>query len=153
MELSLEGANFIIGFEGYKSKPYLDSRGVPTIGCGSTYYIDGSRVEMGDSEITLDTAKELLQHHIDTQVIAYIEDIQPLNNLAQNKIDAILSIAYNIGVTAFKDSSLLKAIQQNADDTTIIQKFRMWNKSGGKALDGLIKRREAEATLYTQGTY
>ena len=153
MELSLEGAKFIIKHEGFKSKPYLDSRGIPTIGNGSTHYLDGTAVTLDDAPINADTALELLQHHIDKEVIAYIEEIQPLNNLSQNKVDAILSLTYNIGCGAFKDSSLLKAIQANSTDDIIRQKFMLWTKAGGKELAGLVNRRNDEANLYINGTY
>lgn len=153
MEISLDGVKFICKHEGFSSKPYLDSKGVPTIGFGSTYYLDDSRVTMDDGNISIDTAYELLQHHIDNEVIAHIEGISPLNNLEQNKIDAICSLAYNIGTHAFLDSTLLKVIQANADDDTIRQKFMLWNKSGGNVIQGLVNRRTAEADLYILGKY
>ena len=153
MELSLDGVKFICNHEGFSEKPYLDSKGIPTIGFGSTYYLDGSHVTMDDGAISKDTAYELLQYHIDNEVVAHIENIAPLNNLSQHQVDAICSMAYNIGVYAFKDSSLLKAIQQSADDDIIRQKFMLWTKSGGREIQGLVNRRKAEADLYILGTY
>ena len=58
MRLSQKGLDLIKHFEGFRSVPYLCSAGVPTIGYGSTYYANGTRVKLSDSPISEDWAEE-----------------------------------------------------------------------------------------------
>ena len=60
MKINEEGLEIVKLFEGYRSKPYKCSAGVPTIGYGSTYHINGNRVAMDDREISKDEANDLL---------------------------------------------------------------------------------------------
>ncbi|WP_312069487.1 lysozyme, partial [Acinetobacter sp.] len=67
--------------------------------------------------------------------------------LSQNQFDALVSLTYNIGSTAFKNSTLLKKL--NAKDYAgAADQFLRWNKGGGKVLKGLVRRREAERALF-----
>jgi lysozyme len=59
-----------------------------------------------------------------------------------------VSLAYNIGLAGLAKSSLLKKVNVNPNDTTITNSFMIWNKAGGKVLNGLTKRRAIEAKLY-----
>ena len=72
-------------------------------------------------------------------------------NVNQNQFDAIISFCYNLGLSNFKCSTLLKKIcevPQNMED--IKYQFSRWNKSGGKILRGLTLRRAAEAKLFAE---
>lgn len=79
--------------------------------------------------------------------------------LNQDEFDALVSFSFNVGVTNFNNSSLLKKINENkhlsgdAKGRKIVidaieKEFLKWNKSGGKVLDGLTKRRQREANAF-----
>jgi lysozyme len=59
-----------------------------------------------------------------------------------------LSFTYNVGIANLQKSTLLKKVNYNPNDPTIRLEFMKWNKAGGKVLNGLTRRREAEANLY-----
>jgi hypothetical protein len=72
--------------------------------------------------------------------------------LTQNQFDALVSLVYNIGQTAFSNSTLLKKL--NAKDYQgAADQFLRWNKGGGKVMKGLVRRREAERALFLEVTY
>ena len=71
-----------------------------------------------------------------------------IENINQNKFDALCCFAYNVGVNALKSSTLLKKVNINPNDPTIKNEFLKWNKANGRALTGLTKRRQEEADLY-----
>ena len=59
MKLDQNGYKALHEREGLRLKPYLDTRGIPTIAMGNTYYLDGSKVTMEDCALTLSEANEL----------------------------------------------------------------------------------------------
>lgn len=64
-----------------------------------------------------------------------------------NQRGAMTSLAYNIGIKAFRDSTLLKL--HNAGNYAVAaDQFKRWNKAGGRILAGLTRRRAAEAEVY-----
>ena len=139
-------ADIIKRFEGYSSKPYLCPANIPTIGYGSTMYTNGTRVTMSDAEITEEQATEML-----TQTIKGID--KQLKNvltvkLPANKLAALISFTYNVGIGNFAKSTLLAWVNSNPNFDRIPEQFRRWNKGGGKVLKGLINRREAEVSLW-----
>lgn len=67
--------------------------------------------------------------------------------LSQNQFDALVSLTYNIGQTAFKNSTLLKKLN-TSDYVGAADQFHVWNKGGGKILKGLVRRREVERNLF-----
>ena len=69
----------------------------------------------------------------------------PIND---NELDALTSLVYNIGIGAFKKSTLLSLLNQGADRHLVADQFLRWNKAGGKVLPGLVKRRLAEHNLF-----
>ena len=140
------GINLIKEFEGFESKSYKCSAGVWTIGYGATYYMDGTPVKEGDT-ITKEEAEKLLDEMSEEKYGVYVDkyvtsDINPYQR------DALISFAYNCGNANLKSSTLLKKVNTNPNDKTIRNEFLKWNKSGGKVLAGLTRRREAEADLY-----
>ncbi len=149
--LSREGAAILKEFEGFEAKPYRDVKGVPTIGYGATMYEDGTPVKMTDKPITEDKAIALMYKHLEKEVFPYIRKYitQPLN---KNQMDALAIFIYNIGATAFKNSTVLKRIIARDTPERIKEAWCMWNKSGGKVVNGLVRRREAEIALYFKPT-
>ncbi len=65
-----------------------------------------------------------------------------------NQFDALVSLAYNIGIGVFQKSTLFKKVMADPDDPTIRAEFAKWVRGGGKILPGLVKRRTAEANHY-----
>ena len=149
IKTSLAGLSLIKQFEGFEPKPYPDpgTGNLPiTIGYGSTFYEDGTKVKLSDPAISEERATNLLKNvlksfeqHVDSLV---------RDDVTQNQFDALICFAYNVGIGALKSSTLLKLVNKNPRDPLIKNEFLKWNKSGGKVLKGLTRRREAEANLY-----
>jgi len=139
MNISKEGLSLIKKFEGCELEAYLCPAGVWTIGYGHT-----KDVKEGD-KINRDEADYLLQEEM-IEYESYINDFVevPLN---QNQFDALCSWVYNLGPTNLKNSTMLRVLNEEkyAD---VPQQIKRWNKAGGEVLDGLIKRREAEAKMF-----
>jgi lysozyme len=132
-------------YEGIKLKAYRCPKGIPTIGIGSTRYDDGRKVKLGD-EISLDYAEVLYEREVD-KVRKEIDQLV-IPNLNKNQEDALVSFAYNVGITAFKSSTLLEKVNKDPRSNSIKREFMKWTTSGGRRLKGLVKRRKAEVDLY-----
>jgi lysozyme len=65
----------------------------------------------------------------------------------QHQFDACVSLAYNIGLKAFTDSTLLR-LHKAGNYALAADQFARWNRAGGRILNGLTRRRAAEAELY-----
>lgn len=121
--------------EGYRGEAYKDVVGVPTIGYGET-----KGVKMGD-KTTPDRALVQLLSSANKHADAIRQCIHV--PLYQHEFDAFVSLAYNIGTGAFCGSTLVKKL--NAGDYSgACSEIKRWNRAGGKVLNGLVKRREAE---------
>lgn len=134
-------------FEGKKLTAYLCPANVWTIGYGSTTYPNGKKVQHGD-KISDSEAEKLLSATIRT----FAESIRPLIKIQikPRQFEALVSLAFNIGVTAFKNSTLLAKLNAG-DHVEVINQFQRWNKAGQKTLPGLVRRRKSEANLYISG--
>ena len=143
MKTSNTGINLICGFEGLRLKAYDDGVGVWTIGYGTTV-INGVKVKKGDT-CTIEQAKSYMAQDLKKFESAVNTAVKvPLN---QNQFDALVSLTYNIGIGAFKDSTLLKKL--NAKDFKgAAAQFDRWNKGGGKVMQGLVNRRAKERNLF-----
>ncbi|RYD60275.1 MAG: lysozyme [Verrucomicrobiaceae bacterium] len=144
--ISTAGISLIKEFEGTRLKAYPDpgTGGAPwTIGVGHT----GPEVKPGmviteaqsDNYLHSDLAK--FEKTVNTLVKAAIT--QPM-------FDALVSFAYNCGPANLKTSTLLKKV--NAGDFAgAANEFAKWNKAAGRVLNGLTRRRAAEAALFRKG--
>ena len=130
-------------FEGCKLTAYLCPAKVWTIGYGSTRHPDGQPVRQGD-RITLQQAEQYLQIEVQRRLIA----MQLPGTLNDNQRAALVSFQYNVGQAAWMRSTLRRKVLANAADVTIRDSFMQWNKTAGKVLNGLTRRRAAEADLY-----
>jgi GH24 family phage-related lysozyme (muramidase) len=142
--MSNNGLSLLKTFEGCELAAYQDTVGVWTIGYGWTQPVNGKPVGKGTT-ITQETADSLLR----SGVIQYEKGITRLVSVGinQNQFDALVDFAYNLGVKALEGSTLLKKL--NAGDYTgAADEFPKWNKAGGKVLNGLVKRRAAERSLF-----
>ncbi|WP_144135980.1 lysozyme [Kosakonia radicincitans] len=144
MEISNKGIALIKQFEGLRLDAYQDSVGVWTIGYGWTQPVDGKPITKG-MVIKPETAERLLK----TGLVSYESDVSKLIKvkLTQGQFDALVSFAYNLGMRSLSTSTLLRKL--NAGDYRgAADEFPRWNKAGGKVLDGLTRRREAEKALF-----
>lgn len=146
MKVSDAGLQIIKEYEGFRSKPYLCPAQVATIGYGSTYYSNGTRVKLTDTPITEQQATQLL-----IEVLVTFEkgvDSFTRDDISQHQFDALVSFAYNLGLSNLKSSTLLKKVNNNPNDVSIRLEFNKWNKANSKVLAGLTRRRKDEADLY-----
>jgi len=139
MNISAEGLSLIKKFEGCELKAYRCAANVLTIGYGSTKGVTE------DMEITQEEAESLLQEEMH-EYEGYINDMVKVP-LEQHQFDAMVSWVFNLGSGNLSSSTLLKKLNNSEYDEVPAQ-IRRWNKAGGKVLDGLIRRREAEAKMF-----
>lgn len=100
----------LVGYEGYKSKPYLDSAKVPTIGIGSTTYENGTKVKMTDPAITEKRAIEISKAHISKDEVVFRKSLSG-TKLSQTEYDIYLDFMYNFGQANWKSSSMLRNLK------------------------------------------
>lgn len=144
MQTSDKGIALIKQFEGCKLTAYQDSVGVWTIGYGWTQPVDGKPIRAGMT-IKQETAERLLK----TGLVSYESGVSRLVKvgLTQGQFDALVSFTYNLGSRSLSTSTLLRKL--NAGDYAgAADEFLRWNKAGGKVLNGLTRRREAERALF-----
>lgn len=144
MKTSQSGINLIKEFEGKRLKAYDDGVGVWTIGFGTIKYPNGVRVKKGDT-CTEPQAESYLRNDLVKFENAINRLVKvPLN---QNQFDALASFTYNLGETNLSNSTLLRKL--NAKDYNgAANEFLKWNRAGGKVMNGLTRRREAERNLF-----
>lgn len=143
MQISYKGEQAIREFEGFRDKAYQDSAGIWTIGFGSIK-VNGIRVKKGDT-ITYDQAVEQKRRDLAWAQTAVNQLVRV--GLSQHQYDALVSLVYNIGETAFSKSTLLKHLNQ-MNFILAAQEFPKWNKAGGKVVQGLTNRRMAEKKMF-----
>ena len=145
---------FIEEVEGRSRLVYLDSGGAPTIGIGhlltkserssGKIIINGFpvryRIGLSDSQIYA-----LLK--ADTAESAYTVMTSVERPLTQNQFDALVSFTFNVGVPAFKTSTLLKRIN-SGDLGDVPTQLRRWIYDDGVVVQGLVNRREKEIKLW-----
>ena len=139
MKISQEGLSLIKKFEGCRLEAYYCSGGVLTIGYGHT-----GGVKESDT-ITQEEAEKLLRADV-FKFEEYVED-NVMVELDQGQFDALVAWTCNLGPGNLRESTMLKKLN-NADYESVPFEMRRWNKAGGKTLDGLIRRREAESLLF-----
>ena len=138
------GINLICSFEGLRLNAYDDGVGVWTIGFGTTSYPNGVKVKRGDT-CTTEQAKAYMTHDL-KKFESAVNSVVTMS-INQNQFDALVSLAYNIGTNAFKNSTLVKKL--NAGDIRgAAAQFNVWNKGGGKVMQGLVNRRAKEKSLF-----
>ena len=145
MRVNRAALDLIKEFEGFRSETYRDIAGVLTIGYGTTSAAGVGIVPVPGMSITKAEAEWYLQKAVDkfaAQIAKYIT--APIN---ENEFGAFVSLAYNIGPTAFRKSSALRHFNAG-DKTRAANNIRLFNKAGGKVLKGLVRRREAERALF-----
>jgi lysozyme len=137
-------------FEGWRSKPYLCSANVPTIGWGSTMYENGDKVTLDDPEITKERGQALFELDAE-RFLLQVYKACPVLTKHDNKAAAILSWTYNLGPARLRSSTMRTRINQERWEEAA-QELKRWNLAAGKVTRGLILRREAEASLFLSPT-
>jgi GH24 family phage-related lysozyme (muramidase) len=141
MTPSPAGVALIQRFEQCRLTAYMPTpNDKPTIGWGAT----GADIKMGMTW----TQAECDQRFAD-DLGKFAQGVSAAlpGETSQNQFDAMTSLAYNIGIGAFEASTLLRL--HNAGDFTGAEaQFAVWNKQAGKVLNGLTRRRAAEAAMY-----
>ena len=135
-------------FEGCKLEAYLDGGGIPTIAWGNTYYQDGSKVKLGDTiaqqEADLEFERDITEF---TKGVLKLVEV-PLTDYQEA---SLVSLAYNIGLTRFKGSTLLKELNRGYYEGAA-QQFKMWRRDNGIIIKGLVVRRVSEERLFRGNT-
>ena len=147
--LSKAGTAFIARFEGFRGQLYNDAANHCTIGYGHLVHrgpIDGSEPAEFRAGISQERALELLQEDAAEAAAAVKRSVKV--PLSQAQFDALVSFAFNVGNGAFRDSTLLRLLNE-ANYGAVEAQLARWNKAGGRTLQGLVRRREAEWKLFS----
>ena len=139
MKTSQEGQALIKKFEGCELEAYQCSANVWTIGYGHT-----AGVNEGDV-CTQEDADRMLAEDLE-EFEGYVKEAVDVP-LEQNEFDALVAWTYNLGPGSLRSSTMLKKLNDSKFEE-LPSEMRRWNKSGGEVLDGLVRRREAEALLF-----
>lgn len=133
-------------FEGFRSKPYICPAGVPTIGYGSTRYLDGRKVTLDDPPITRMIAEMMLREQLAREYLPGVLRACPSLIAHPQALNAIVDFAYNLGVGRLQSSTLRRRIN-HGDWEGAKEQLMRWVRGGGRILPGLVRRRKAEAAL------
>jgi len=136
------GKDILKGREALCLKAYLDVGGVPTIGWGHT-----RGVKLGDI-ITLQQAEDFLSEDLHDTELAINRLV--FVDISQNQYDALVCLVFNIGISAFSKSTLLRKLNQG-DFVGAADQFDVWVFDNGKRVLGLERRRKIEKTLFLKG--
>lgn len=145
MKTSQRGIDLIHSFESFREDAYKDpgsANGLPiTIGWGSTSDLSGRPIKLGDRWTREQADAKLAQD------LAKFEGRvrQHAPKTTQNQFDALVSFDYNTG--AIHSATLTKK-HNSGDYAGAKAEFARWNKNDGKVMNGLVRRRAAEADLY-----
>ena len=139
-----EGLALIKRFEGFAPEIYICPGGWPTIGYGHVVH-DAERDQFADG-IDEATAEELLRRDVEAAERAALRLIWvPLED---GQLDALASFSFNLGAGALQRSTLRRKVNRE-EHGDVPHEFGRWVWAGGRKLKGLVRRREAEAGLYT----
>ena len=135
----------IVRFEGFRSRPYMCSAGVWTVGLGSTRYLDGQPVRPTDPPVTREHAYALAVEQLRRDYLPAVLRLCPGID-SYDRLAGVLSFTYNVGTGALQASTLRRRI--NAGDWLGAQaEMRKWIRGGGGILPGLVIRRAVEAGM------
>ncbi|MDA8928923.1 lysozyme [Gammaproteobacteria bacterium] len=139
MKISVEGLSLIKNFEGLELNAYQCAAGVWTIGYGHTKGVfEGQTIKKAEADEMLVLEMEEYEKAVNDAVTISID---------QCMFDALVSWTYNLGPSNLNASTMLKVLN-SGDYDGVPEQIKRWNKAGGKVLEGLIRRRNAEALLF-----
>lgn len=148
MQMTEEGLALIRRFEGFRANAYRCPAGVWTVGFGHTSEAGPPAVRPG-----LQVSEEEAQRILAADVQHVADHVAPLlaREVSAAQFSALVSFAYNVGVPAFRSSSVLKAVNAGRF-AEVPARLKLWVKAGGRVLPGLERRRAAEAELFLSET-
>jgi lysozyme len=135
-----EGYALTKGFEGLRLKAYQDVGGVWTIGYGHT----GPDLLAG-MEISQEDADAMLQADVSVAVACVNRVVKA--EIAQPQFDALVDFCFNVGRGNFLQSTLLRKLNLGDFEGAAAQ-FLLWVNAGGKRVEGLARRRQAERAMF-----
>jgi lysozyme len=133
-------------FEGLRLQPYICPAGYPTIGYGTVWKPDGSKVTMEHAPISKETAEAWLVHELRHNYLAGVLKASPGLLARPRALGAMTDFAYNLGVARYRASTLRKRVDDGDWEGAKAQ-LMLWTRGGGRVLPGLVRRRAAEAAL------
>lgn len=144
MKIDNQGVELIKQFEGLSLSAYQDPVGIWTIGYGWTHPVDGEPIGAGMYISQIKAVSLLIE-----SLGSYERDVSRLINVSvtQNQFNALVDFAYNLGISALADSTLLRKLN-SGDMDGAANEFMRWCHAGNKVLPGLVRRREAERILF-----
>lgn len=154
MNMSQNGKELLAQWEGIRNNVYKDVAGLETIGVG--HLLTKEELRTGQIVIkgqSFDYRKGLdngeVMDLLSQDLVRFEEAIQDEVHvrLSQNQFDALVSFVFNVGIGAFKESTLLKILNRGSYDA-IPDQLRRWVKAGGKTVQGMVNRRENEIKLW-----
>lgn len=132
-------------FEGFRSKPYLDVAGHGTVGFGHLILPD-ERSSYSGRELSRHEAELLLvsdfSKHL-TEVLTFASGL----GLQTHEIEAIASLAFNVGVRHVAESTLMVHVKRGKRLEAAAE-FLSWRKAGGAVQPGLVRRRHIESCWF-----
>ena len=140
-DYSAAGLALTRSFEGLRLAAYQDSAGVWTIGCGHT----GPEVHPGQ-RITEPEAERLLREDTAAAVDCVRRAVR--TKLTQGQFDALADFCFNAGRGNFLGSTLLRSVNCG-EFAAAAEQFGLWVHAGGSVVPGLVRRRKAEAALFS----
>lgn len=154
MRIDQAGIDFIKSVEGVKNFVYADSAGLPTIGVGHLLLpgeLSSGKINIGDKSYKYheglpDNAIDGLLMR-DLHIAQCDVNVHVKSELTQNQYNALVSFVFNVGVGAFRNSTLLKLLN-TGDYDAVPDQMRRWVFSAGRQIQGLKNRREREIELW-----
>lgn len=147
MRTSFKGRSMIRSLEGDELEAYQDSVGVWTIGTGHTAAA-GAPAPRAGMTITQEESDQILSRDLRLFEVGVMKVLK--RQPTQNQFDAMVSLAFNIGLGNFGKSSVVSRFNRG-DDAGAAAAFLMWTKAKGRELPGLVKRRKVEMKLFNAG--
>ena len=138
------GLDLIRRFEGFSPMIYICPASYPTIGYG--HIVKPQEREQFAGGITTAQAEALLRQDVQIAERAVLRLITvPLKN---GQFDALVAFTFNLGAGALQRSTLRRKVNRG-EHSAVPAEFRKWVWAGGRKLEGLVRRREAESLLYS----
>ena len=165
MKLSKAGEDLMHRYEGFRSRPYLCPAHIHTIGYGHVLYQEQIRLPVVRVEgytgmirkeypLKSEDIRVWTKTEIDELFRADVESFErgvlrlvPGVVGRQGSFDALVSFAFNAGLGNLQRSTI-RMRANRGDWQGAAEAFMVWTKGGGKVLPGLVKRREAERSLF-----
>jgi len=135
----------VVAAEGFRSWPYRDPGGTWSIGYGSTRDSAENRVVKETPSIEKPEARYLVNRDVTKAAVEVNRSVRV--PLTQWQRQALYDLIYNIGVTKFRSSTLLRKLNRG-DYNGAAAEFNKWDRAGGRSVPSLLKRRQMETELF-----